>query len=437
MTQSRSRRRSGRPLPLTAAALAVGTLGALGLLGRGAAPALAVAGDRDPGFANAGVFLAPLSLGMIRGGYAVALQKDGRIVVAGYQSTDAFTNVDVVLWRLTAAGALDPTFNGSGFVRLSLPGYQEARAVAIDSRGRIVVAGYSYDTADVDFLVARFTAGGMLDSTLNGTGVVIRGIGVGTTDTAYGVAIQKDGKIVAAGNAGVNNVYDFALARFLPDGTLDQTFGGGDGLVSTDFGGTDSAYALALQKDGTIVLAGETALSADYDFALARYLRDGSLDPSFGSGGLVTTDFGGSEYAAAVAIQSDGRIVAAGETFSAGQAIFALARYQKNGRLDLSFDTDGKVTTTFNARDTAFGMAIQKDGKLVAAGATRIGSDYHFALARYRKNGNLDPNFGLAGRLVPFSPGSGANAVTIQKDGKIVTAGSTGATMAVVRYLGR
>src|SRR5262249_19962743 len=159
---------------------------------------------------------------------------------------------------------------------------------------------------------------------------------------------------------------DFALARFQPDGQPDLTFGGGDGFVSTDFGhdGSDHAYAVALQKDGRILLAGETEDAAGIpDFGLARYLPDGTLDASLGQDGRATTAFGGGAYVAGLAIQPDGRILAAGAAYHSGSSDFALARYRKNGRPDPSFGKGGKVTTDFGLSqfDAGSALALQKN----------------------------------------------------------------------------
>ncbi len=181
------------------------------------------------------------------------------------------------------------------------------------------------------------------------------------------MAIQSDGKIVVAGGSGST----FALARYNANGSLDTTFDG-DGKLTTTFGGTSSAaYGVAIQSDGKIVAAGYS-LSAtnNQDFALARYNTDGSLDTSFDGDGKLTTDFGSFfDFAFSVAIQSDGKIVAAGNSGAGNTQDFALARYNTNGSLDTSFDVDGKVTTSFAAgNDIAYSVAIQTDGKIVAAG---------------------------------------------------------------------
>src|SRR5262249_51395919 len=176
---------------------------------------------------------------------------------------------------------------------------------------------------------------------------------------------------------------NFAVARYNADGTLDTTFSF-DGKVTTDFGGDDRAFSVAIQADGKIVVAGASLTNPGDDFALARYNPDGSLDAGFGTGGKVTTAFGsGLDHANACTIQADGKIVAVG----ADGGDFALARYNSDGSLDGTFGTGGKVTTDFGGQlEEAFGVAMQADGKIVAAGAAAGG----FALARYYPDGHLD-----------------------------------------------
>jgi uncharacterized delta-60 repeat protein len=208
-------------------------------------------------------------------------------------------------------------------------------------------------------------------------------------------------------------------------GDLDPTFDG-DGKVVTDFGGWESAMGVAVQADGKIVAAGGTydSVANTSDFALARYNADGSLDSAFGSGGKVRTEIvpNGFAWAYAVAIQRDGKIVVAGSAAAADDDV-ALARYNPDGSLDSTFGLDGKVVTNLGQSDYAYGLAIQPDGKLVVVGQTAaLMADRDFALARYNPDGSLDATFGGAGFVITPSLDS-AESVVIQPDGKIVAAG--------------
>jgi len=207
---------------------------------------------------------------------------------------------------------------------------------------------------------------------------------------ALALVLQPDGKLVAAGSsdAGGTGSDDFILARYLPGGSLDPTFGVG-GKVTTDFGGRDLAFTLVLQPDGKLVAAGGSPFRGFSSFSLTRYLPDGSLDRTFGTEGKVITEFGGEEVSAiALVLQPDGKLVAAGIEGSnvTGTFDFALARYLPNGSLDPTFGVGGKVTTDFGTGERAGALILQPDGKLVAAGFSEFQAPNNtrdFALARY------------------------------------------------------
>jgi uncharacterized delta-60 repeat protein len=269
---------------------------------------------------------------------AISIQGDGKIVAAGVARIGLNGSQDFALARYNADGSLDTAFSGDGRVTTDFAGANDqAHAVAIQGDGKIIAAGVAGDVVSGtnDFGLARYNANGSLDTTFDGDlPLPVPGDGkvttdfAGTTDQAFGVAIQGDGKIVAAGLSGIS---DFALARYNSDGSLDTAFDG-DGKVTTDFAGSgsrDEAHAVAIQGDGKIVAAGLAVVSGVFDFALARYRADGSLDTIFSGDGKVTTDFAGDFDAAhGVAIQANGRIVAAGFADLPGTGFdFALARY--------------------------------------------------------------------------------------------------------------
>jgi uncharacterized delta-60 repeat protein len=302
---------------------------------------------------------------------------------------------------------------------------------------------------------AAQAAAGDLDPAFGNAGRVMTDFDQ-STDIAHAVAMQADGKIVVVGTTYRNTDYsseDFAIARYNANGTLDPTFGV-NGRVTTDFPGLAAvASAVVVQADGKIVVAGGAFPLFTFlgDFRLARYLADGSLDPSFGDGGIVTTHFPGQgSYAFAVALQPDGRIVAAGTDFvdfssdASSNTDFALARYNADGSPDPGFGGAGQVTTDFDGLDDdAFAVLIQPGGKIVAVGSARNPvTDYDFAAARYLSNGQLDATFGHAGRVrTDFGGGfDRARAAVLQPDGKIVAAGlaitadGASSNFAVVRY---
>jgi uncharacterized delta-60 repeat protein len=373
-------------------------------------------------------------------------------------STSLSTQVRSVKAQQTAAGKLDATFGNGGKVTTQIFGFQDVTfAVAVQPDGMIVAAGNTEkqngNQDSDDFALVRYTTGGNLDTTF-GTGGKVTTDFFGFEDGALAVVLQPDGKIVAAGFAAKQSAdqgsNDFALARYNPDGSLDTTFGNG-GKVTTDFfGSDDSAQAMALQPNGQIVLAGfaETAARTNIEFAVGRYNADGSLDTAFGSGGKVTTAFSEfSDFALAVALQPDGKIVAAGNTqpqaSDGASVVFAVARYNTNGTLDATFGTGGKVTTAFfGFGDKASAVAVQPDGMIVAAGFSETSTGFDLAVARYNTNGSLDATFGDGGKVTTafFGTGGQANAIALQPDAKIVAAGyavpqnGIGSVFALARY---
>ncbi len=322
-----------------------------------------------------------------------------------------------------APGDLDPTFGSGGTVITDSGGFDAATALVLQPDGKIVVAGFSFAPGVSNFILARYNADGSLDGGFGSEGMVSTNLG--GFDQAFALALQPDGKIVVAGLCCAGP--KFALARYNADGSLHASFGNG-GKVTTDFGGAAFASALALQPDGKIVVAGSAGPGSG-NFALVRYNADGSLDAGFGNGGKVTTDFGGAAFASALALQPDGKIVAAGFFHPQppiGNSSFALARYNADGGLDLSFGLGGTVLTDFSGAAEAHALALQPDGKIVAAGFSVVFNITHFALARYNAEGSLDPSFGSGGKVAAnFGGLAAAAALALQPDGKIVVAGTT------------
>ncbi len=393
-----------------------------------AGTASAAAGSLDPAFDHDGKATTAFWAGSARG-TSVAVQGDGKVVVAGSAAGR------IALARYTTTGALDPTFGGDGRVTTELePGSAGANGVAIQSNGRIVVAGCADAGGPSSgglFALARFLPDGTLDGSFGGGIVTTR---FGRSSCALAIAIQPNGRIVAAGG--------LAVARYLPSGALDPSFSG-DGKANVNsrhpFSG---ARAVAVQPNGKVVVAGGYDF---YGFALARFNPNGTSDKWFGRDGLVETTPGCGEGAAnGVAVGAGGRIVVAGYTDvgheygdHCGPSKFALARYLPDGSLDPSFSGDGQVATGFPDGGAANAVAIDHDGRIVAAGAFGSG----FAVARYRGDGTLDPTFGSGGRVrTVFGAGFAlAAGVAVGPAGKIVAAGSLelrhGACFAVARYL--
>lgn len=321
------------------------------------------------------------------------------------------------------AGALDTTFSGDGKVLTnSTPGADYAIDLAVQTDGKIVAGGFSVRLGG-RIAIHRYNDNGTLDTSFSVDGKVFTNLSPGA-DWVGGMEVQPDGKIVVAGRSGGLGGM-IAIVRYNPNGTLDPTFSG-NGWVATNFtGGDEFAFGMALQADGKIVAAGRAGRLGGR-FAVVRYTPGGVLDPTFSGDGRVAVDFTpGDDRADHVVIQADGKIVAAGTAnYFSSSARFAVVRLSDNGALDSSFSGDGKVTTNLVAGfDGAFGLAVQpSDGKIVAGGQ----AGRRVALLRYTDTGALDPAFSGDGKaFVDFTAGTDyAEELEIQADGKIVAAGT-------------
>ncbi|MBS0314262.1 MAG: hypothetical protein JSS05_08750 [Proteobacteria bacterium] len=391
-----------------------------------AAPTSAAPGDLDITFgAGSGKVITTIGTSQDRG-RAIALQPDGKIVVAGYCVNGI--NYEFCLARYQFNGALDTDFGSGGTVISPFDSSDGlAWAIALQPDGKIVVAGACYNSTNGDFCLARYQASGALDTGFGSGGKVISPIGSGH-DAAYAVALQPDGKIVLAGGCRNGSGYVFCLARYQVNGALDTSFGSDGKVINPNGSDDDRAWAIALQPDGKIVVAGSCKNGSNFDFCLARYQANGALDSGFGSGGTVISPIGSyNDFGQAIALQPDGKIVAAGSCENGSKNDFCLARYQANGALDSGFGSGGKIISPISS-STDFGAAIalQPDGKIVVAGSCAGVSSYDFCLARYQANGALDTSFGSGGKVI--SPiGSSTDydgAIALQPDGKIVVAGS-------------
>lgn len=420
--------------------------------------AYAAPGDLDTSFGTDGRITTDF-FGRSDQARAIAIQADGKVVAAGsaFTSSPSGLQDDFALARYNPDGTLDQSFGTEGRVTTDFFGNADfASAIVIQPDGKIVAAGTAYTacsgSSSYRFGIARYNTDGTLDQSFGTEGRAATVLG-DSLNVASAVALQADDRIVVAGFATFRSTppdfipADFALARFNPDGTLDETFGT-EGRVLTGFGRGATVNAILIQPDGQIIAAGGASgvnPSLPGNFALARYNPDGTLDGTFGTEGRVITTFGGFAVANAIALQSDGRIVAVGQTLvSSIGSNFALARYNPDGTLDQSFGIEGRVISNFTgigAPAVARGLTIQRDGRLVVAGyveiTTAAGTD--FGLARYNQDGTFDERFGTNGRVTTdIGPDDFVNAVAIQPDGQIVVAGSAsfsmGADFALARY---
>ena len=346
----------------------------------------------------------------------MVIQPDGKIVAVGHSGifhSNSQVPLSMMVARYNSDGSPDTTFGTDGIVTTEIGLYAKAKAVALQPDGKIVVAGRGNAFNESDFVTVRYHPNGKLDRTFGIDGIAATPLGGFAQITD--LAIQSDGKIVVAGDLG----FFTTLARYNTDGSIDATFSN----FATSQGG--SAGRMALQVDQKIVVAGVCVVSSEPRFCVMRYNSDGTPDGAFDGDGVVITAFESTAGATRdLGIQPDGKIVVAGESFHNFAVTPVLARYNADGSLDTSFDSDGKVMIPNSLQFQTSALALQSDGKMVVAGSS-FGFVQSITLARYDSDGSLDETFGSAG-FVTTSIGpthAAAAAVALQTDGRIVAAG--------------
>ena len=419
----------------------------LSLVGTLCTPLVAAPWDLDPTFGNGGQVLTPVGSASVFPSES-ALQADGSLLVCGYTlGTTGSSSVDSFIIRYQSNGSRDTSFGTAGEAMMSLgTSFEGWSDIAAQTDGRILVAGYYQNGSSYDMALARYLANGTLDATFGTAGKVLPALSSGY-DAAGGIVLQPDGKIVVCGGAAVNGSQDFALLRYLSNGTLDTTFGSGGKVLTSITSGDDSAGEISLLADGKIVVAGRAGGGNNSDFALARYLANGTLDTTFGNSGKVITAISPvDDVPLGMTVQPDGKILVSG--YGTSNYDLALVRYQSNGALDPSFGTGGKVTTDLGGyHDFGQAVALRFDGEILVGGTADSvvngNNNSNFALLLYTASGTLDSNFGTGGIVrTPFGDGDDeATGMVLQPDGKIVLTGwgvdSEGyANVAAVRYNG-
>ena len=385
-------------------------------------------------------------------GKAVAVDSQGRILVAG-SSANSAGNTDMVIWRFNADGTLDTTFNGSGIVvHDSAAGgacNDSGNAVAVDSQGRILVAGNSTNSAgNTDMVIWRFKADGTLDTTFNGSGIVVHDSAAGGAgnDSGNAIAVDSQGRILVAGSStnSAGNM-DMVVWRFNANGTVDTAFSG-DGIVvneSTAGGtGSDSGNAIAVDSQDRILVAGSSPNSAgNRDMVIWRFTLNGALDTTFNSKGFVVHNGAaggnGDDSGNAVAIDTQGKILVAGSSAnSAGNADMALWRFTSTGTLDTTFNGSGIVINNgaagSNGDDSGSGVAIDSQGRILVTGSSKntVGNT-DMVVWRFNADGTLDITFAADGIVINNGAAGGnaydsGSAVVTDSQDRILVAGSSG-----------
>lgn len=382
-------------------------------------------GTLDLSFSSDGIVTTNVPVN--RNDYAecMLIQPDGRILVGGMS---VGVSGAIALVRYLPNGSLDPTF-GSGGVVLTTVDQQAVEeglmGIALQADGKIVGVGGSYVTGSgLRAVTLRYNADGSLDDTFNGDGIRVDSFGPMGHDVLNAVAIQTDGKVIAVGSSRGPLSQDAIVVRYTTTGNLDASFSD-NGYDALDVDVVDDqANAVVLQPDGRILLAGRTEPSVgNTQFMLARYDEDGDLDPSFGTDGVVVSAFSsGSDWAHALALQPDGKVLAGGEVAAGANSNMAVARYDVDGELDLSFGTAGLKIIVIDAVSSAHAIGVLSDGRIAVGGT----SNGQFGAAMLQANGPLDLGFSNDGRVTHVQGAmSEGSALAIQSDGRLLIAGNS------------
>ncbi len=407
------------------------------------------AGSLDTTFNHTGKVYNTIAGDTANAGIAMAIQSDGKIVVTGYTESITDNTSRCAVVRYNTDGSIDTTFNKTGYVVANIDSTKSLSfcSVVIQPNGKILALG---SENNYNFVLVRLNVNGTLDTTFGSKGIALTSV----NGEATSLVLQSDSKIVAGGFGVGLDVPPFELVRCDSTGKIDSTFGT-DGIVDTFLTSTYYSeafpHALAIQSDGKIVAAGFT-IPTYFDTlgniyygsfsVLARFNTDGSFDTTFGIGGTDTQHIVGTLNA--VAIQTDGKIVVSGNlglSLHYTLSYFAVVRYNSNGSQDKNFGNNGIEIDSMASSGVAASLVLQADGKIVAAGYGLPGG---WGLSRFNTNGTRDTLFGIGGNvstdIIPGNPEDAAESVALQSDGKIVVAGfvtnneANGIYFALARY---
>jgi len=322
-------------------------------------------GSLDSGFGNGGKVVTSIGAGTDQG-FSIVVQVDGKLVVGGYSQMNG--TLDFALVRYNSDGSLDSGFGNGGKVTTAIGSSDDqAWAISLQPDGKILAGGVARMNGTEDFALVRYNSDGTLDSGFGNGGRVTTAFDSGN-DRAWSIVLQPDSKIVMGGSATVNGKLDFALARYQTDGSLDTSFGNGGRVITSLCPDNDVGRSVTLQSDGKILVAGYARLNNLNEFAVARYNTDGTLDSSFGSGGTVITSVGsGNDYGLSVRVQTDGRILVGGFANAGVPNHFALVRYNVDGSLDSTFDPQDTLGGTVTYRLLGNPVVLDSDVRIFDA----------------------------------------------------------------------
>ena len=390
-------------------------------------------GTLDTSFDSDGIVITPF-IGFNASVQSLLIQPDKKILAGGTVSNSGLNQFGLA--RYNSDGSLDESFGNLGKVISNYPELMIFSSIALQSDGKIVVAGNLFNSSFTvsHFVLLRYDTNGLLDTSFGIDGRVITNLS-DKLDKITSVLIQNDGKILALGTTSDNSNYsDFSIVRYNSDGTLDSSFGN-NGITITSIRTWDFDYALALQDDNKIVVSGSTSnefnpvFGPDYDFLVLKYDKYGVLDSTFGNGGSViigTTE--ANEKALSVNILSDGKIVIGGEHHIMKYS-FMISQLLPNGNLDASFGNNGTVIKELTSQFIE-SVAMQIDGKFLITEYNGTGGccSADIKLIRFLDDGNFDTSFGINGIVTTnfLNENNQANSIAIQEDGKIIIGGISG-----------
>ncbi|HZV68025.1 MAG TPA: T9SS type A sorting domain-containing protein [Saprospiraceae bacterium] len=395
------------------------------------APLFSQSGTLDPTFGVDGIEKTDIgsSFDIMR---AITIQPDQKLLAVG--SSGSGGSADIVVVRYLPDGSPDPDFGANGIARMDFDGLPSTGyAIALQPDGQIVLAGYTSNNNNIDFALSRLNPDGTQDTTFSHDGNVTTDLGT-TYEFPNSVVIQEDGKIIAAGKITSNTFSDFVMVRYLANGELDSVFGN-NGIVTTSLRDEDEVTAAAIQPDGKIILSGFAAIAAKGDFAMVRYFEDGTVDKFFGTGGKVFTDLEGagrSDFSTSMLLEPNGNIVLAGAANFDNMFIesdIGVVRYDQDGNPDKSFGDQGIFILKLGGNTQAQDIARQPDGKYIVAGKSNfVFSHNQWLMFRLNPDGEIDTKFGDLGLTVTDLDGESesASGIEIQNDSRIVMGGYNG-----------
>lgn len=340
-------------------------------------------GHIDPKFGRKG--RAVVALGGQEFVYGVVITKDQKIVIGGYSVRGS--HADFYLLRLNVDGSVDTSFGKNGRVVTDFGGYDELHYLVQDEQGRLIAAGFSKDKNHSNIIVARYTPQGELDPSFNQAGWVVSDFT--KMDRAFGVALSKTGQLVVTGAVRKGSSDDCFVARYQPDGFLDSTFGQDGWRIVKLSARQDMCSSVAVMEDGRIVVAGFAKRAKTWtDMAIARLLPTGDMDTTFGKGGDISFDVkGGHDVVHALGVRADGSILIAGDYqrfigdfYRSHLRGMVMTRLTVEGKMDMSFGNQGWFLPDFGGEEDAGceGLVLTPNGKTVLVGFARK----NFALTR-------------------------------------------------------